>query len=162
MEHEEIMHHGILGQKWGVRRYQNKDGSLTTAGKKRVGQLKDELDKLEPKKKEEGSNSSSNPKTKTAESESKPKQKSVHEMTDNELRDRINRIDLERRYSSLTAPQKSAGRKLVENMGRNLSTNLQQRAIKIAGDAIEKKVREMVHVPPSNNNDEQKRRRNNN
>lgn len=168
MEHEEIMHHGILGQKWGVRRYQNKDGSLTAAGKKRVGQLKDELNKLEPKKKGEESDGSSKPKTKTktTETESKPKQKSVHEMTDNELRDRINRIDLERRYSALTAPQKSAGRKLVENMGRNLSTNLQQRAIKIAGDAIEKKVREMAHVPPSNNNnnnnDEQRRRRNNN
>ena len=32
---EELSHHGILGQKWGVRRYQNKDGSLTSAGKKR-------------------------------------------------------------------------------------------------------------------------------
>lgn len=31
----ELYHHGILGQKWGVRRYQNKDGSLTPAGKKR-------------------------------------------------------------------------------------------------------------------------------
>ena len=30
-----IEHHGILGMKWGVRRYQNKDGSLTSAGKKR-------------------------------------------------------------------------------------------------------------------------------
>ena len=29
-----LIHHGILGQKWGVRRYQNKDGSLTSAGKK--------------------------------------------------------------------------------------------------------------------------------
>lgn len=29
-----LLHHGIKGQKWGVRRYQNTDGSLTTAGKK--------------------------------------------------------------------------------------------------------------------------------
>ena len=31
-----LMHHGVLGQKWGVRRFQNKDGSLTTAGKLRA------------------------------------------------------------------------------------------------------------------------------
>lgn len=32
---EELQHHGIKGQKWGVRRYQNKDGSLTADGRKR-------------------------------------------------------------------------------------------------------------------------------
>ena len=35
MTNYELYHHGIKGQKWGVRRYQNKDGSLTPAGKKR-------------------------------------------------------------------------------------------------------------------------------
>lgn len=32
---DELQHHGIKGQKWGIRRFQNKDGSLTPAGKKR-------------------------------------------------------------------------------------------------------------------------------
>ena len=34
-----IEHHGILGMKWGVRRYQNKDGSLTSAGRERYKSL---------------------------------------------------------------------------------------------------------------------------
>lgn len=32
----EFAHHGIIGMKWGVRRYQNPDGSLTAAGKRRI------------------------------------------------------------------------------------------------------------------------------
>ena len=35
MRTNELQHHGILGMKWGVRRYQNKDGTLTEEGKKR-------------------------------------------------------------------------------------------------------------------------------
>lgn len=35
---QSFAHHGILGMKWGVRRYQNPDGSLTEEGKKRYGE----------------------------------------------------------------------------------------------------------------------------
>ena len=40
-----LQHHGVKGQKWGVRRYQNKNGSLTPAGRKRVVQQR-EVNKL--------------------------------------------------------------------------------------------------------------------
>ncbi len=35
---DELFHHGIKGQKWGIRRYQNADGTLTPAGKQRYGE----------------------------------------------------------------------------------------------------------------------------
>lgn len=35
ISHGYLAHHGILGQKWGIRRFENTDGSLTEAGKKR-------------------------------------------------------------------------------------------------------------------------------
>lgn len=41
----ELTHHGVLGMKWGVRRFQNADGSLTPAGKKKVSKQYEKLSK---------------------------------------------------------------------------------------------------------------------
>lgn len=41
IDHDSYLeHHGVKGMKWGVRRYQNKDGSLTNAGKKRYSEVR--------------------------------------------------------------------------------------------------------------------------
>lgn len=48
MEENMLAHYGVKGMKWGVRRYQNKDGSLTNAGKKRYS---NEIGSAQPKKK---------------------------------------------------------------------------------------------------------------
>lgn len=46
MEENYLVHHGILGMRWGIRRYQNKDGSLTPAGKRHAAELAKEYNDL--------------------------------------------------------------------------------------------------------------------
>ena len=44
-----LAHHGILGQKWGIRRFQNEDGTLTEAGKERYRKLYERMEAAGPK-----------------------------------------------------------------------------------------------------------------
>ena len=46
---DHLEHHGILGQKWGIRRYQNADGSLTKAGKRHLQKLQEKEEKIDAK-----------------------------------------------------------------------------------------------------------------
>lgn len=75
---DELYHWGIKGMKWGVRRYQNKDGTLTSEGKKHYSQDHEDYTRAHTKK-------------------------SVREMSDSELNARINRLQKEQQYERLTA-----------------------------------------------------------
>ena len=92
MSSNELAHHGIKGMRWGVRRYQNKDGTLTKAGRKKMAKLDKEYSKLTGQNRNRNAES---PNTR------------LSKMTDDEIRARINRINLERDYLDLINNQDS-------------------------------------------------------
>lgn len=117
-ESKELQHWGIPGMKWGVRRYQNKDGSLTPAGRKRADKLKDEYSSLTGKRLIRKPNSKST-------TESKPK--TVKEMSDNELREKTNRMRLENDYvrtkndmQNLNPKKVSRGKAIVNSVANDM------------------------------------------
>ena len=94
----ELYHWGVKGQKWGVRRYQNKNGSLTPAGKKRYNNYENE----------------------------------AKGMSDQELRTKINRMNLERKYVNLSRGSNSKANKALDIA--NKTTAIGSEAGKIAKD----------------------------
>ena len=80
MNQNELYHHGIKGMKWGVRRYQNKDGTLTSAGKRKAEKMKKEYSNLTGKQLRQL------PSKKTSSETPSTKKKTISEMSDDELR----------------------------------------------------------------------------
>lgn len=134
---DELCHYGIRGMRWGIRRYQNSDGSLTTAGRKRYSTGKHHS--IFTRKK-------TTPKVKTKPAEEKPKQKSVSEMSDAELNAFLNRKRLEQQYYQLMAtPQKkSAVTKGKEMVGKALENAAQDTLTQIAKYAMAKSVNKVL------------------
>ena len=144
MEYNNLKHSGIKGMKWGIRRYQNKDGSLTDAGRKRYARdarekeynKYDELSgKYYKKSKKNGVQKLDADATRYVtedmyrtknlidstgrmgrelenitsksirNSRAKVKPMDLSNMSDKELRDKINRTMLERQYNDMFNPQ---------------------------------------------------------
>lgn len=98
----ELKHHGIKGQKWGVRRFQNSDGSLTAAGRKRYGaeDYKNTLNKVK-----QADKTLNTVKKAINEADAKSYEKKVKyelsKMSDKELQQAVNRLNMEERYSQV-------------------------------------------------------------
>lgn len=122
----ELYHWGVKGMHWGVRRYQNKDGSLTPRGEKRRARLEGKLEKVT------GGSGGSGGST---------RKKSINELTDDELRAATNRMNLERDYHNAKKgldaanPPKESREKRGQKFVSNLMNEVVAPAAKNAGKA---------------------------
>lgn len=114
---DDLMHYGVKNMHWGVRRFQYENGGLTPAGKERYATTNSRIDKKQAKK--DGKQTSEHEDSKKAHDK-----KPVSEMSDKELRERLNRINMEQQYKNLNPSKLNKGYKAVKT------------ALAVAGTAI--------------------------
>ena len=115
-----LQHHGVKGQKWGVRRYQNKDGSLTQAGKAR----------------QKSSSASS--------SKSSSDTPSYKKMSNAQLQKKIDRLNLEANYRAAVAKDAAANTSKGKAYVSKLTDTVINKSIEGLGEAVKKTVSDSV------------------
>lgn len=144
MNADELKHYGIKGMKWGVRRFQNSDGSLTADGKKRYSG--DNLKDIQ-KQVNQGKNVVDGVKKTRAKAAEKQTEKKIRDdlskMSDQELRDIVNRLNMEERYMQVMKSRdvvtgKSKVDKILDYAGTALTIGGSALSIMVAMKELQK------------------------
>lgn len=151
MEDCYLEHHGIKGMRWGIRRFQNKDGSLTPAGRKRRASYASY----------DSSNTNTTVKKKSGSESSSSKAKS---MSDEDLRKAINRLQMEKQYRDLYRdlnPERvSTGKKIVNaSINKVLVPAAQEAGKNIVKGYIEKEAKKRLGINESNDKKDDKNKK---
>lgn len=186
---DELQHWGIKGMRWGIRRYQNRDGTLTNAGKRRynrelekikeqerilknkqatkakldklnarAAKLKEDQDALDPdvaaRNQKAAAKAAKKAEKAEAKSEAKVVEKSIKEMSNEELSRAIERLKLESDYRKYTTPEKvSAGESWFKTNMKSAGTKLLVEGIGAGAAAIIKsKMEKQFNVKSNSNN----------
>lgn len=115
MDNNNLQHIGIKGMRWGIRRFQNKDGSLTPEGRKRYA--------------DDDGDSSGN-KGAHEDHIRAHTRRDVSTMSDKELNDYIVRRNREKQYAELNKTKKSWVREQVEKIAKEIAADYASKAAK--------------------------------
>lgn len=130
MTENELLHYGVLGMKWGVKKARKSSNTVDETRRKSNTQNSNT-------QKSNTQNSNTKQQSKKFVTK-KQKQKQImddlNSMSDKELRDRLNRMQMEQQYIRMMTPEKSAAKKQVEqfliNEGRNIASQMLREQIR--------------------------------